>query len=92
MVSGGGGVAGQLGLGALGEARSVGSAFVAGGLVTAAALPLFGAVRALGGPADELRGRAAGVESCSAAKGLPAVCQVDARAVDELSPSGAAAS
>ncbi|HXG75861.1 MAG TPA: hypothetical protein VNJ53_04770, partial [Gaiellaceae bacterium] len=39
MVSNVGGVGGQLGLGALGEARSVGAAFVAGGAATALALP-----------------------------------------------------
>ena len=41
MVSGAGGVGGQVGLGALGEARSVGSAFVVGGVATAGAIPLF---------------------------------------------------
>jgi MFS family permease len=45
MVSGAGGVGGQLGLGALGEARSVGAAFVVGGVAAAGALPHFAAVR-----------------------------------------------
>ena len=40
MVSSAGGIGGQIGLGALGEARGVGSAFVVGGVATAAALPL----------------------------------------------------
>ncbi len=87
MVSGVGGVGGQVGLGALGEARSVGTAFVVGGMATAAALPLFGAVRRIGGPADRFAGESAGAESGSAAKGLPAVAMVDATAVADLEPS-----
>ena len=90
MVSGAGGVGGQVGLGALGEARSVGTAFVVGGLATAAALPLVGAVRRIGGPADRFAGRSAGAECGSAAKGLPAVALVDAVSVEDLDPSGAA--
>jgi predicted MFS family arabinose efflux permease len=90
MVSGGGGVAGQVGLGALGEAKSVGTAFVVGGLATAAALPLFGAVRRLGGPADRFTGASAGVECGSAAKGLPAITLVEPQAIDDLEPSFAA--
>jgi MFS family permease len=87
MVSGAGGVAGQVGLGALGEARAVGTAFVAGGMATAAALPLFAAVRRLGGPADRFVGESAGAECGSAGKGLPAVAMVEARAVEDLEPS-----
>ena len=91
MVSGAGGVGGQVGLGALGEARSVGTAFVVGGLATAAAVPLFAAVRRIGGPADEIGGAAAGAGFGSAAKGLPAVCQVEATAVDGRAPPASAA-
>ncbi len=87
MVSGAGGVAGQVGLGALGEARAVGTAFVVGGMATAAALPLFGAVRRLGGPADRFAGESAGAECGSAAKGLPAVAMVEATAIEDLEPS-----
>ena len=91
MVSGGGGVAGQVGLGALGQARSVGSAFVVGGLTTAAALPLIGAVRRLGGAQDRIDGRRAGVDGSCAAHGLPAVATVQAQAVDEPLPVAAIA-
>jgi hypothetical protein len=91
MVSGAGGVGGQVGLGALSEARSVGTAFVVGGLATAAAVPLFAAVRRIGGPADEIGGAAAGAGFGSAAKGLPAVCQVEATAVDGRAPPASAA-
>jgi MFS family permease len=87
MVSGVGGVGGQVGLGALGEARGVGTAFVVGGFATAAALPLFGAVRRIGGPADRFADESAGAECGSAAKGLPAVAMVDATAIQDLEPS-----
>jgi MFS family permease len=90
MVGGVGGVTGQVGLGALGEARSVGTAFVVGGAATAAAIPLFTAVRRIGGPADQIIGSRAGVDCGSAAKGLPKVSLVDARALDELDVSSRA--
>ncbi|MDQ3671237.1 MAG: MFS transporter, partial [Actinomycetota bacterium] len=86
MVSGAGGVGSQVGLGALGEARSVGAAFVVGGLATAAAIPLYAAVRALGGDADRIEGSKGGVDS-SCPHGLPAVATVEARAVDALQPT-----
>ena len=77
MVSNVGGIGGQVGLGALGEARSVGSAFVVGGLATAAALPLLGRLRRLGGAPDVIVGDRGGVEGPCAASGLPAVSAVD---------------
>ena len=89
MVSGAGGVGAQVGLGAFGEARSVSSAFVVGGLATAGAIPLLAAVRRIGGKADEIAGSRGGVES-SCAHGLPAVATIDAVAVDELEPAIAA--
>ena len=91
MVSGAGGVGGQVGLGALGEARSVGAAFVVGGLATAGALPLFGAVRRMGGSADEIAGGRAGAE-CSSPSGIPAVAMVESTTVGEVAPSRATAS
>jgi MFS family permease len=87
MVSGGGGVVGQVGLGALGQSRSVGAAFVVGGLATVAAVPLVGAVRRLGGPADRIVGLRAGAECASAGKGLPAVAQVEPTALEDLEPA-----
>jgi MFS family permease len=77
MVTSAGGIGGQVGLGALGEARSVASAFVVGGMATAAALPLLGRLRSLGGAADTIVGEHAGAESACAASGLPAVSVVD---------------
>ena len=77
MVSSAGGIGGQVGLGALGEARSVGSAFVVGGLATAAAVPLYARLRRFGGPADVIVGDRAGAASPCAASGLPAVSAVE---------------
>jgi MFS family permease len=82
MISNVGGVGGQVGLGALGEARSVGAAFVAGGLATAAALPLIRRVRSIGGPADRIVGTRAGVDSACAGQGLPAVSTVETRPLE----------
>ena len=70
MVSSAGGIGGQVGLGALGEAAVVGTAFVVGGVVTAAALPLLGRLRRLGGAPDVIVGERAGVEGACAASGL----------------------
>lgn len=79
MVSGVGGIGGQVGLGALGEARAVGSAFVVGGAATVAALPLLRSVRRLGEAADRLRGEDAGVEG-SCPVGLPTISTVESQA------------
>jgi MFS family permease len=83
MISNVGGVGGQVGLGGLGEARSVGTAFVAGGVATAFAVPLIGRVRSIGGVADHFAGRRAGSDSPCAGQGLPAVSTVDAKSVAE---------
>ena len=71
MISNAGGIGGQVGLGALGEGRSVGAAFVAGGLVTGLALPLIARVRAIGGAADRITGVGAGVDGPA----LPPACR-----------------
>jgi MFS family permease len=83
MVANVGGVGGQVGLGALGEARSVGSAFVVGGLATATALPLLGRLRRLGGQPDRIVGDDGGAESACAASGLPAVSVVETHALED---------
>ena len=90
MVDNVGGIGGQVGLGALGEGRSVGSAFVAGGLVTALALPLLARLRRLGGPADVIVGERAGVEGACAGTGIPAVSSVETSPFEEpeLAPAG----
>jgi MFS family permease len=86
MVSGAGGVGGQVGLGALGQTRTVGSAFVVGGLATAAALPLLAAVRRIGGPQDRIVGVRAGTDSSCAAHGLPAIATVEPQPVEPALP------
>jgi MFS family permease len=78
MVANAGSIGGQVGLGAIGEARAVGSAFVVGGVATAAALPLLARLRRLGGAADLIAGQRAGTDGPCAASGLPAVSSVDA--------------
>ncbi|HUG65487.1 MAG TPA: MFS transporter [Gaiellaceae bacterium] len=83
MVSSTGSIGGQVGLGALGEARSVGSAFVVGGLATAAALPLLGRLRRLGGAPDVIVGDRGGVEGACAASGLPAVSAVETHVLED---------
>lgn len=83
MVSNAGGIVGQAGLGALGQARSIGSAFVTGGVVTAAALPLLARVRRLGDAADRIPGREAGRGSPCAAQGIPAVSAVATPVAEE---------
>jgi predicted MFS family arabinose efflux permease len=78
MISNTGGIGGQLGLGALGESRSIGSAFVVGGLATGLALPLLARLRAIGGAPDRIGAQAAaGVESPCAGAGLPDVGAVE---------------
>lgn len=66
MITSVGGVGGQIGLGAVSDARSFGAGYVVGGLVSGLALPVLLLVRRIGGPADDVtlpaetgRGRAA---------------------------------
>lgn len=91
MVSNVGGIGAQVGLGALGEARSVASAFVVGGLATAAAVPLLGRLRSLGGAADRIVDERGGAESACAASGLPSVLAVDTHQLEEAEIAAAAA-
>jgi MFS family permease len=76
MLANAGSIGGQVGLGALGEARSIGSAFVVGGLATASALPILGRLRRLGGVPDSIVGDRGGTESVCAASGIPPVSAV----------------
>jgi MFS family permease len=90
LVSNAGGIGGQLGLGALGEARSVGTAFVAGGVLTGVALPLLARLRRLGGPADRIVGDRGGVEGACAGTGIPAVSAVETTPREEPELAAAA--
>ncbi len=90
MVSNVGGIGGQVGLGAIGEARSVGAAFVVGGVATAAALPLLARLRQLGGTPDVIVGTRAGADSPCAGAGIPAVSAVETTPLqrpEELTPA-----
>jgi len=77
MVSNSGGVVGQIGLGAVGQARSVASAFVLGGAATLAALPFLARIRRLGGAADTIVAERAGARGPCAGSGIPAVSSVE---------------
>lgn len=90
MIASAGGVGGQLGLGAVSDARSLGGGYATGGIATLLALPLLWAVRKAGGPGDVMVGRQATDASC-AATGLPMVAQVESQPtpVVDQSPEGA---
>jgi MFS family permease len=83
MLANAGGIGGQVGLGVLGEARSIASAFVVGGLATAGALPLLARLRRRGGPADFIEAESAGAESPFAASGIPAVSSVESQGITD---------
>jgi MFS family permease len=91
MISNVGGIGGQIGLGALGQARSIASAFVVGGVVAGTALPILGRLRRLGGAPDQIVGERAGLEGPCAGSGIPAVSGVDTHSPEEPVPSLAAA-
>lgn len=80
MFGNGGGIVGQTGLGWLARAQSIEHGYVAGGLATVLAVPLYAAVRRLGGEPDKIVGRSAGVEAPCAAQGIPEIAGVDAKA------------
>ena len=93
MVSSTGSVGGQVGLGALGEARTVSSAFVVGGLATAAALPLLRRLRSLGGDAGRhRRGPRGGREPVRCVRACRAVSAVATAPVEERELAAAASS
>ncbi len=80
MFANAGGVASQAGLGYLSRARSIGEAYVVGGLATILAVPLLFALRRLARPADIIVGKRAGVRAPCAGQGVPEVALVDATA------------
>ncbi|NNE73286.1 MAG: hypothetical protein HKN26_06460, partial [Acidimicrobiales bacterium] len=83
MVASVGGVGGQVGLGALSDARSFSAGYVVGGAITGLALPALLLLRRLGGAADQLRGENAGAET-TCPSGLPRVTGVEAQPVPAL--------
>ena len=87
MVSSVGGVGGQVGLGAVSDARSFGAGYVVGGAVTGLAVPVLVLLRRLGGAADRLTPETeAGVEG-SCPSGLPRITGVESVPVGALTES-----
>lgn len=82
MMGNAGGVIGQSGLGYLSRTRSIGDAYLVGGLATLFALPVLALLRGLGDRADNIVGKRAGSRGTCAAQGVPTVSQVDATPVE----------
>jgi MFS family permease len=77
MISGGGSVVGQTGLGALSDRQGFSAGYVIGGLITLLALPLLGLVRRQRDDSDFFEGSRP--EFACAAPGVPVVSGVDGR-------------
>jgi MFS family permease len=78
MVGNGGGILGQVGLGALSKDMGIPAGYVVGGAFTVIALPLYVGLRRLGRVADRIIG-SAGKRGPCAAQGLPEIAGVDAK-------------
>jgi MFS family permease len=65
LVSSGGSMAGQAGLGAIAARASLGAGYVTGGIVTALAIPLVLMLRKLGGGPDRIVGMAGHYATCA---------------------------
>jgi MFS family permease len=81
MVSGGGSVVGQAGLGAFSDRRGFSAGYIVGGLVTVLAMPLIGLVRREGDNADFFVGE--NPEFCSPTPAAPAISGVDRGTIEE---------
>jgi len=77
MVSSGGSVAGQAGLGWVSRARSIADGFVLGGFASLLAFPILYVLRRLDDPSDFVIGERARELGTCAAQGTPAIGQVD---------------
>jgi MFS family permease len=77
MITSGGSVMGQLGLGRLSQTQSISAGYVVGGLITVLVLPVVVRLRRLDEPADIIVGTA-GKRGACAAQGLPNVAGIDA--------------
>lgn len=84
MVSSVGGVGGQIGLGAVSDARSFGAGYVVGGSATALALPALMLLRRLGAPSDRLGDESVTPEEVSCPLGLPREIGVQPVSLAEL--------
>lgn len=87
MVSSVGGVGGQVGLGAVSDARSFSAGYVVGGAITGLAVPVLVLLRRLGDAADQLTpGTEAGVEG-SCPSGLPRITGLESVPVGAVTDS-----
>lgn len=77
LVSSGGSVFGQIGLGRLAQTQSIAAGYVVGGSITILVLPVVLLLRRLNEPADIIVGTA-GRQGACAAQGIPNVSAVDA--------------
>ena len=84
MISGVGGVGGQVGLGRLAESRGYSAGYIVGGAIALLALPLVWGVRRIGGGPDYIVGKKAGVSATCAAHGIPAIAGVESQAPEAL--------
>ena len=78
MFANGGGVLSQAGLGYLSRTRSIGEAYVLGGLATILAVPVLLLLRRLARPADIIVGQKASIKAACAGQGVPEVALIDA--------------
>jgi MFS family permease len=77
LVSSGGSMLGQIGLGRLAQSQSIATGYIVGGFVTVLVLPVIALLRRLNEPADIIVGTA-GKHGACAAQGIPNVSAVDA--------------
>jgi hypothetical protein len=77
LVSSGGSMLGQLGLGRIAQTQSIPTGYVVGGLTTVLVLPVIAFLRRLDEPTDIIVGTA-GKRGACAAQGIPNVSAVDA--------------
>lgn len=75
LVASAGSMGGQAGLGWLAATRSLGMGYVAGGVISALAIPWLLAMRRLGGAPDRIKGTAARFAACESLA-IPAASQV----------------
>jgi hypothetical protein len=76
LVSSGGSMLGQIGLGRLAQVQSIATGYVVGGSITILMLPVVVLLRRLNEPADIIIGTAGEYSAC-AAQGLPNVAAID---------------
>ncbi len=82
MIGSVGGVGGQVGLGAVSDARSFSAGYVIGGAATALALPLLLVLRRIGGRADLVPEQISDARSCPA--GLPTQVGIESHTPESL--------